>query len=197
MKAAVVGESGPEIREVARPEPKANEVLVRVRAAGLNRADLAVAAGHRHGAAGGAGAIVGLEWAGEVAAVGAEVKGIRPGDRVMCSGNGGYAEYAVSDWGRVSPIPANNMSFVQAATLPVALQTMHDALVTNGRLRRGESVLIQGASSGVGLMALQIAKLKGASLVIGSSTNPARRARLAGVRRRPRHRFARPGLARG
>jgi NADPH:quinone reductase len=178
MKAAVVGEKGVEIREVKRPEPKPNEVLVRVRAAGLNRADLAVASGHRHGAAGGVGTIVGLEWAGEVEAVGAEVKGIKPGDRVMASGGGGYAEYAVCDWGRVSAIPANNMSFPQAATLPVALQTMHDALVTNGRLKSGESVLIQGASSGVGLMGLQIAKLKGARLVIGTSTNPARRAKL-------------------
>jgi NADPH2:quinone reductase len=99
-------------------------------------------------------------------------------DRVMCSGNGGYAEYAVTDYGRVSPVPANNMSWEQAATLPVALQTMHDAVVTNGRLKAGESVLIQGASSGVGLMALQIAKLKGAKLVIGTSTNEARRAKL-------------------
>jgi NADPH:quinone reductase len=178
MKAAVVGEKGLEIRDVPRPEPKANEVLVRVRAAGLNRAELAVAAGHRHGAVGGAGAIVGLEWSGEVAAVGAEVKGVKPGDRVMCSGSGGYAEYAVCDWGRVSPIPANNMTFPQAATLPVALQTMHDALVSNGRLKSGESVLIQGASSGVGLMGLQIARLKGARLVIGTSTSAERRARL-------------------
>ena len=178
MKAAVVGDRGIEIREVPRPEPKANEVLVRVRAAGLNRAELAIAAGHRHGAAGGAGTVIGLEWSGEVAAAGAEVRGIKPGDRVMCSGNGGYAEYAVCDWGRVSPIPANNMTFPQAATLPVALQTMHDALVTNGRLKAGESVLIQGASTGVGLMGLQIAKLKGAKLVIGTSTNAERRARL-------------------
>ncbi len=178
MKAAVVGEKGLEIRDVPRPEPKANEVLVRVRAAGLNRAELAVAAGHRHGTVGGAGTVVGLEWSGEVAAVGAEVKGVKPGDRVMCSGSGGYAEYAVCDWGRVSPIPANNMTFPQAATLPVALQTMHDALVSNGRLKSGESVLIQGASSGVGLMGLQIAKLKGARLVIGTSTSAERRARL-------------------
>ena len=178
MKAAVVGEKGLEIRDVPRPEPKANEVLVRVRAAGLNRAELAVAAGHRHGTVGGAGTIVGLEWSGEVAAVGAEVEGVKPGDRVMCSGSGGYAEYAVCDWGRVSLIPANNMTFPQAATLPVALQTMHDALVSNGRLKSGECVLIQGASSGVGLMGLQIAKLKGARLVIGTSTSAERRARL-------------------
>jgi NADPH:quinone reductase len=178
MKAAVLGENGLEIREVPRPDPKPNEILVRVQASGLNRADLLMASGHRHGTLGGAGAIAGLEWAGEVAEVGAEVKGIKPGDRVMCSGSGGYAEYAVCDWGRASPIPANNMTFPQAATLPVALQTMHDALITNGRLRNGESVLIQGASSGVGIMGLQIAKLMGAGLVMGTSTNPERRARL-------------------
>jgi NADPH:quinone reductase len=179
MKAAVVGDKGLEIREIPAPRPKPNEVLVRVRAAGLNRAELAMAAGHKHGPLGGAGAVIGLEWAGEVAEVGAEVTGIKPGDRVMCSGNGGYAEYAVTDWGRVAGIPANNMSFEQATTLPIALQTMHDALVSNGRLSAGETVMIQGASSSVGLMGLQIAKRLGASLVIGSSTNPARRARLA------------------
>ena len=70
------------------------------------------------------------------------------------------------------------MSWEQAATLPVALQTMHNAVVTAGRLKAGESVLIQGASSGVGLMGLQIAKLKGARLVMGSSTNAQRRERL-------------------
>ena len=178
MKAAVLGEKGLEIRDVPQPRPKPNEVLVRVRASGLNRADLLMAAGHRHGNLGGAGAIAGLEWSGEVVDIGSEVRGLKPGDRVMGSGSGAYAEYAVTDWGRVSPIPANNMTFAQAATLPIALQTMHDALITNGRLRAGESVLIQGASSGVGLMGLQIAKHLGARLVIGTSTNAARRAQL-------------------
>lgn len=178
MKAAVIADKGLEIREVPKPSPKPNEVLVKVRASGLNRADLMMAAGLRHGPLGGAGQVAGLEWAGEVVEVGAEAKGVKPGDRVMCSGAAGYAEYAVCDWGRVLPIPANNMSYEQAATLPIALQTMHDALITNGRMRAGESVLIQGASSGVGLMALQIAKLKGAALVIGTSTHAGRRARL-------------------
>ncbi len=178
MKAAVLGENGIEIREVARPVPGPAQVLVKVRAAGLNRADLIMASGARHGNAGGPGSVLGLEFAGEVEAVGSEVTSVRPGQRVMCSGNGGYAEYAVADWGRVSPIPANNMGYEVAATLPVALQTMHDAVVSNGRLKAGEAVLIQGASSGVGLMGLQIAKLKGARLVIGTSTNAARRARL-------------------
>ena len=179
MRAMVVGESGLEMREIPVPQPGPNGVLVRVRAAGLNRAELGMAAGHAHGALGGMGSVIGLEWAGEVAAIGSEVKGIREGDRVLCSGNGGYAEYALTDWGRVNPLPANNMSWEQAATLPIALQTMHDAVITNGQLQKGQAVMIQGASSGVGLMGLQIAKFMGAGLVIGSSTNAGRRAKLA------------------
>ncbi|HEU4357129.1 MAG TPA: zinc-binding dehydrogenase [Xanthobacteraceae bacterium] len=177
MKAGIATDKGLALRDIAQPKPKSNEVLVRVRAAALNRADLATARGVPHGSHGGIGAAVGLEWAGEVIETGPEVTGYRPGERVMCSGTGGYAEYAVTDWGRVNPIP-EGMSFEQAATLPVALLTLHNALITAGRLRRGESVMIQGASSGVGLMGLQIAKLMGAKLVIGSSTNNARRPRL-------------------
>ncbi len=177
MKAVLVTRTGVEAREMPAPIPAPNQILVRVRACGLNRADLGVAAGHKHGSIGGPGTIVGMEFAGEVAEVGAEVREIKPGDRVMCAGAAGFAEFAVADWGRATPIPAN-MSFEQAATLPVALQTMHNALVTAGRLAAGESVLIQGASSGVGLMALQIAKHMGAALVIGSSTNEMRREKL-------------------
>jgi len=178
MKAAVLAEGGIQIRDVQKPTPGPSQVLVRVRAAGLNRADLIIASGHMHGPVGGPGTVMGLEFAGDVEAVGSEVKNVKPGDRVMCSGNGGYAEYALADWGRVAPIPANNMGYEQAATFPVALQTMHNAVVTAGRLQAGESVMIQGASSGVGLMGLQIAKLKGARFVIGTSTNAGRRERL-------------------
>lgn len=179
MKAAVVREGGGvEIRDVPQPTPKPNEVLVRVRVAGMNRADVGVAAGHAHGRIGGPGTIVGLEFVGEVAEVGSEVKAVKPGDRVMCSGGAAYAEYAVTDWGRAVKVPDNNMSWETAATLPIALQTMHDAVMTNGRLKKGETILIQGASSGVGLMGMQIAKLMGAKLVMGSSTNAGRRAKL-------------------
>ncbi|MBX3502773.1 MAG: zinc-binding dehydrogenase [Alphaproteobacteria bacterium] len=178
MKAAVVGNNGVEIQDVPKPEPKADEVLIRVRAASLNRADLGIAAGSRHGSIGGVGARMGLECAGEVEAVGSAVKGIKAGDRVMSSAPGGYAEYAVTDAGRVHRIPANNMTFEQAACYPVALQTMHNAVITAGRMKKGESVLIQGASSGVGLMGMQIARLMGASIVMGSSTHEGRRARL-------------------
>lgn len=178
MKAAVLGEHGVEIRDVPRPAPKPNEVLIRVRASSLNRADLLVSLGHQHGAVGGVGARLGLECAGEVEDVGREVAGVKAGDRVMASAPGSYAEYAVTDWGRVHRIPGNNMTFAQAACFPVALQTMHNAVVTAGRLKRGETLLIQGASSGVGLMGMQIGKLMGAALVIGTSTNAERRARL-------------------
>ena len=179
MKAAVLGEKGVEVRDLPKPVPKPNEVLIRVRASSLNRADLLVALGHQHGSVGGVGARLGLECAGEVEAVGDEVQAIKPGDRIMASAPGGFAEYVVTDAGRVHRIPGNNMSYEQAACFPVALQTMHNAVVTAGRLKRGETMLMQGASAGVGLMGMQIGKLMGASLVIGTSTNPERRARLA------------------
>ena len=177
MKAGVATEQGLALRDIQQPRPKPNEVLVRVRAASLNRADLITARGLPHGSHAGIGAPVGLEWAGEVVETGAEAKGYSAGDRVMCSGTGGYAEFAVSDFGRVNPMP-DGLSFEQAATLPVALITLHNALVTAGRLHAPDSVMIQGASSGVGLMGLQIAKLRGAGLVIGTSTNAERRGRL-------------------
>jgi len=178
MKAVVLTDGGFEIAEAAMPSPGADQVLVKVHACGLNRADLGVLSGGSHGRVGGAGTIPGMEWAGEVVEVGARVRGFKPGDRVMCSGTAGYAEYAVADWGRVMDIPNAAMSYSQAVTLPIALQTMHNAVVTVGELRKGETVLVQGASSGVGLMAMQIAKLMGAKTVIGTSTTAERRTQL-------------------
>jgi NADPH:quinone reductase len=179
MKAAVLGENGIEVRDIPKPSPAPNEVLIRVRTSSLNRADLIVASGQPHGRVGGVGARIGLECAGEIEAVGSAVKDFKPGDRVMASAPGGFTEYAVTDVGRVHRIPGNNMSYEQAACFPVALQTMHNAVATAGRLKRGETLLIQGASSGVGLMGMQIGKLLGASRVLGSSTNAQRRARLS------------------
>src|SRR5256714_14497443 len=115
MKAAVIADSGVEIREVPKPTPAPNQVLVRVRAAGLNRADVIMASGRMHGSAGGPGAVLGLEFAGEVEAVGSEVKNTKPGDRVMCSGNGGLWEEALPHWGRRSADPAHKMGLHQAA----------------------------------------------------------------------------------
>jgi NADPH2:quinone reductase len=177
MKAYVYGANGAEITDVAKPSPKGTQVLVKVHACGLNRADLGMTKGHVHGAAGGVGTVLGMEWAGEVAGLGPEARGVKVGDKIMGSGGAAFAEYTLADHGRLFRAPSN-MNFQEAATLPVALATMHNAVVTNGALQAGQSVLIQGASSGVGLMGLQIAKLKGARLVIGTSTNDARRPRL-------------------
>lgn len=178
MRAIVVADRNKAaVAEVAAPEPGPGEIRVRVKAAALNRADLLVLAGHQHGAVGGAGAIVGLECAGEVERLGEGVNDFVVGDRVMCSAARSLAEYVVTDAGRATRI-LPDMSFETAATLPVALQTMHNAVVTAGRLTRGESVLVQGASSGVGLMALQIARYMGAGCVIGTSTDAERRAKL-------------------
>jgi NADPH:quinone reductase len=177
MKAFVYGAGGAALADMPKPAPGPTQVLVRVRACGLNRADLGMTKGHAHGSAGGIGTVLGMEWAGEVAAVGSAVTNAQPGDRVAGSGAAAFAEFTLADHGRLLKLP-DTMSFEVAATLPIALTTMHNALVTNGRLAHGQAVLIQGASSGVGLMALQIAKLKGARFVVGSSTNAARRAQL-------------------
>jgi len=178
MKAFVYAQGGATIANVPKPEPSGPQVLVRVHACGLNRADLGMTKGHVHGSQGGAGTILGMEWSGEVVAVGPDARGAKPGDRVAGSGTAAFAEYTLADHGRLLAVPAA-MSYATAATLPLALTTMHNALVTVGRLEAGQSVLVQGASSGVGLMALQIAKLKGARLVVGSSTHATRRSRLA------------------
>src|ERR1700735_3272523 len=177
MKAYVYGANGAEITDIAKPAPKGAQVLVRIRACGLNRADLGMTKGHAHGSAGGAGTVLGMEWAGEVAELGPDAKGVKVGDKIMGSGGAAFAEYTLADHGRLFRTPSN-MNAEDAATLPVALTTMHNAVVTNGALQPGQSVLIQGASSGVGLMAMQIAKLKGAGIVIGSSTDAVRRGRL-------------------
>src|ERR1700712_2957948 len=100
MKAYVYGANGAEITDVAKPSPKATQVLVKVHACGLNRADLGMTKGHVHGSAGGAGTVLGMEWAGEVAEVGSEAKakGVKVGDKVMGSGGAAFAEYTLADY---------------------------------------------------------------------------------------------------
>lgn len=178
MKAAIVGPAGVEIRDRPVPQAGPTEVLVQVRASSLNRADLGLAAGGSHGGAGGEGSPLGLEWAGEVVDAGPDAGDYKPGDRVMCSGLGGFAEYAVADHRRCFPVP-DRMSWSEATCYPVALRTMVDAVLINGAMVAGQSVMIFGASSGVGLLGMQIARRCGASKVFGTSTTPDRRARLA------------------
>src|SRR5260370_35873013 len=115
MKAAVVGEKGVEIRDVPKPEPKPSEVLIRVRASSLNRADLLVSLGHQHGAVGGVGARLGLECAGEVEAVGAQVEGIKAGVPARASATSGDGESAVPDFCRLHLSPATDRRMPEPA----------------------------------------------------------------------------------
>lgn len=179
MKAAVLGMRGLTFADRPLPSVEADEVRVKVAAAALNHADLSILEGRMHGSIGGVDTTLGLECSGTVDAVGSQVTHVKPGDAVMASGRGAFAEYAIADRGTVNPLPRASMSFEQAAGLPVALRTMHDAVVTRARVQPGECVLVLGGSSAVGLMAMKIARRRGARLVIGTSTDPERRARLA------------------
>ncbi len=105
MKAYVYTESGPAITDIAAPKPTGTQVLVKVKACGLNRADLGMTKGHVHGAAGGVGTVLGMEWAGEIAELGPDAKGFHVGERVMGSGGAAFAEYTVTDHGRLFHIP--------------------------------------------------------------------------------------------
>lgn len=175
MKAGVASPNGVVVQDVPEPKPGPRDLLVKVKAIALNRADLGGARAAAGSAA--AGRPIGSEFAGEVAAVGGEVKDFRVGDRVMCHAPGSHAEFALCDHRRAMAIP-DGMTFEQASTLPVGLNTLHNALVTAGRLTAGDYVLVQGASSGVGIIGLQMAKLLGAKFVVGTSTSDTRRARL-------------------
>lgn len=150
--------------------PGPHDLLLAVRAAGLNRADLGRNAGHyERVATKPPHPIAGLEAAGEVIAVGSAVSGWSVGERVMGMPSGAYAEQALLDHRLAVRIP-DRLSWVQAAALPVALFTAHDAVVGNGRLQGGETIFIQGAASGVGIAAAQIARMLGAGIVAGTAS---------------------------
>lgn len=169
------------LRDVPKPMPGPNEVLVRVQAAGVNFADLYRAAKHfGEGGEPSAAAVAGLEMAGEVVTLGSAVSGVAVGDRVMALAAATYAEYCCVDYRVVMRVP-DSMSWTDAAATPAAFATAHDAIATNGELVRGETVLIQAASSGVGIAAVQIARHLGAGLVIGTSGSPAKLERLAAL----------------
>ena len=178
MRSIVSSLNGPVFQDVETPVVAAECVLVKIKAAALNRADLDMATGGSHGAAGGIGFPLGLEWSGEIIEVGDGVTQWSVGDRVMGASPGAFSEFIIARLGWIYPIP-DSLSFEEAAALPVALQTMHDAIVSNGQLTSGQSVLIQGASSAMGLMGMQIAKHLGASHIIGTSTSLERRDKLA------------------
>jgi NADPH:quinone reductase-like Zn-dependent oxidoreductase len=185
MRAIVIrpGEDGPRLSEedVPDPVPGAGELLVAVRAIGLNRADLLLRPGHYERLATRPPApIAGLEAAGEVVALGPGVTRFAVGDRVMGMPSGAYAQRTLLHERLALPVP-QALSWEQAGALPVALLTAHDALATAGGLRAGDAVLVQGASSGVGIVAVQAARLLGASRVIGTTTSAAKHAPLAAL----------------
>ena len=171
MKAVTLGDDGVEIKELPNPEPTREQVLVKVKSCGLNRSDLLETQGQSFGHTGGDTKIIGGEFAGEIVELGEGVEDLKVGDKVMCRGGSGWAEYAVANHKRAIIFNPEEISWEQAASIQGNLQTMHDAIVTNGKFISGQSVFIQGASSGVGIIGLQIAKALGASLVLGSSTN--------------------------
>src|SRR5947207_1398223 len=175
MRAVVISRPGGpevlEVQEVETPEPIGDYVRVRVRASGVNRADLLQRAGAYPAPPGSPSNIPGLEFAGEVDAVGPLVRMWKPGQRVMgLVGGGGQAEYILVHEGLLVEIP-DNLDFVQAAGVPEVFMTAHDALFTQAGLQMGERVLIHAAGSGVGTAAIQLAHATGAT-TFGTSRTP-------------------------
>ena len=178
MKAVWIKEFGGaenlEIREVPEPsKPAAKDVLVRVRAAGLNRADLLQRRGLYPPPEGFSPNIPGLEFAGEVAEVGSEIDSVKSSDRVFgITAGEAQAEYLLIDHRLLAMIP-KNLSFIDAAAVPEAFITAYDAVFSQAGLRENQTLLIHAVGSGVGLAALQLAKAKGVR-VFGTSRTKAK-----------------------
>jgi len=173
MRAVVItAHGGPEgiaVREVdPPPSPVADRVRVRVRAAGLNRADILQRRGNYPAPAGYPQNIPGLEFAGEVEAIGDAVRSWKTGDRVFgLTAGGAQAELVVVPESNLARIP-DTLDWVQAAAMPETFITAHDALFTRAGLHMGQRILIHAAASGVGTAAIQLAHAAGA-IVYGSS----------------------------
>ena len=173
MKAVWIKEFGGaenlEVREIERPaQPAGDEILVRARGAGLNRADILQVKGFYAAPPGYSQEIPGMEFAGEVAELGEDAGNFKIGDRVFgIIAGGAQAEYVLSKASHLVKIP-ENLGFIEAGGVPEVFITAHDAVFTQGNLKAGETLLIHAVGSGVGLAALQLAKAGGAA-VIGTS----------------------------
>ncbi|MBI3370320.1 MAG: zinc-binding dehydrogenase [Betaproteobacteria bacterium] len=159
-----------ELREVAVPDPGPGQVLVRIRAAGLNRGEFLAAHGLHSTSTGGKAA--GMEAAGEIVSVGPGVAGLKPGERVMGRCGGAFSGHALMDVREAVPMPAG-LSWEEAAAIPITFTVVHDMLIAQGQLEKGEWLLITGVSSGVGVASLQAGKALGAK-VIGTSGSAAK-----------------------
>jgi putative PIG3 family NAD(P)H quinone oxidoreductase len=165
MKAVYIKEFGAaenlEIREVENlQKPQKTEVLIRVKAAGLNRADILQRKGFYPAPKGFPERILGLEFAGEVFETGETVKNFKIGDRVFgITAGGAQAEFLLTEESLLAKIP-ENLSFIEAAAIPEAFITAQDAIFTQGNLKTGETLLIHAVGSGVGLAALQLANAR-------------------------------------
>jgi NADPH:quinone reductase-like Zn-dependent oxidoreductase len=164
-----------ELRDSPVPAAAPGQLLVRLHAAALNRGEFLLAHG-LHGQPGSWKAIGG-EGAGEVVAVGADVAGFRPGDRVMGRCPAAFSAYALMEAAEAMAVPAT-LSWAQSASIPLAFLVAFDMLVLQGRLRAGEWLLVNGVSSGVGVASLQLGKALGAN-VIGTSGSADKLAALA------------------
>ncbi|HLX58995.1 MAG TPA: NAD(P)H-quinone oxidoreductase [Ktedonobacteraceae bacterium] len=177
MRAVVITRPGGpevlEIQDVETPQPVGEQVRVRVRASGINRADLLQRAGGYPAPAGSPAHIPGLEFAGEVDAVGPLASKWKQGQRVMgLVGGGAQAEYVLTHEGLLVEIPTN-LDFIRAGGVPEVFMTAHDALFTQAALQMGERVLIHAVGSGVGTAAVQLARAAGAKS-FGTSRTPAK-----------------------
>jgi NADPH2:quinone reductase len=165
------------LRTVPDPVPGPHRLRVRVCAAGLNRADIHQRRGAYPAPPGWPADIPGMEYAGLVETLGPEVSRWKPGDRVMgLVGGGAHAEFVVVHEAEVLPVPAD-LTWTDAAAIPEAFLTAYDALVTRGRLKTGERVLIHAVASGVGTAAVQLSKALHAT-ALGTSRTPAKLERM-------------------
>jgi len=175
MKAIIITHPGPpEVLQIAeRPIPAyaANEVLVKVAAAGVNRPDVAQRKGHYPPPAGAPQDIPGLEIAGTITRIGTNVSHLKVGDTVcaLVTG-GGYAEYCNVPEGQCLPIP-QGLSFVEAASLPETFFTVWSNVFDRGRLQPGESLLIHGGSSGIGVSGIQMATAMGSTVYVTAGSD--------------------------
>jgi NADPH2:quinone reductase len=175
MKAIIITQPGaPEVLQIQdRPTPiyKANEVLVKVAASGVNRPDVFQRKGNYPPPAGAPQDIPGLEIAGTIAEVGADVTRWKVGDKVCALViGGGYAEYCNVPDGQCLPVP-ENLSFAEAASLPETFFTVWSNAFDRGQLKPGESLLVHGGSSGIGVTAIQMATAMGSTVYVTAGSD--------------------------